>query len=85
MDQNVKKYKFYCLDAQHCTFFTTSDYTTECRHIIFTINKHPYYVSVAHQMGWYSGMYTFDRCVCWRKWGDLPVNNVGMYFTWLGL
>ena len=20
MDQNVKKYKFYCLDAQHCTF-----------------------------------------------------------------
>ena len=20
MDQNVKKYKFYCLDAQHCTY-----------------------------------------------------------------
>ena len=21
MDQNVKKYKFYCLDAQHCSSF----------------------------------------------------------------
>ena len=30
MDQNVKKYKFYCLDAQHCILFVVySPYVVE--------------------------------------------------------
>ena len=42
MDQNVKKYKFYCLDTQHCTFSYFADIENICN-----VSEHLKYLNKA--------------------------------------